>query len=159
MVKKTITYADYDGNELTEDFYFNLNKAETIKWLTTSGGYTLDKMLERLYTERNGSEIIKIFEDLILNAYGKKSLDGKRFIKSEEMRKEFKETEAYSSLFMEIISDGKAAADFITSILPQDLIEQIQAEMAKNPEGVPEEMKDVISMPTSRVEVISSNGQ
>ena len=101
MLKKTITYTDYEGVERTEDFYFNLNKAEVIKWLTTSGGYTIDKLLQRLVKEDNAKQVMVIFEDLIKMSYGEKSLDGKRFVKNDELWEAFSQTEAYSELFIE----------------------------------------------------------
>lgn len=134
MLKKTFCFVDYDGNNRTEDHYFNLNKAEVIKWLTTDGDYTLDKKLEKLFKEGNGKEIIKTFEELILLSYGKKSLDGRRFEKSEELKKEFVETEAYSILFTELVTDAKKAADFVNSIIPKDMADEVDKIMKDNPE-------------------------
>ena len=89
MLKKTFTFEDYDGNTRTEDHYFHLNQAELIKWLTTTGDYTLDKVLDRLSTERNAKKIMEIFEGLIRASYGRKSLDGRKFEKSEEIWNDF----------------------------------------------------------------------
>lgn len=142
MFKKTITYTDYDGNRRTEDFYFNLSKEEVVSWLTTTGGYTLDKVMEKLVKTSNDKEVIEIFKDLIYRAYGEKSLDGRRFIKSEEVKNNFMETEAFSDLFMELISDGKKAAEFFKAIIPQDLAEDIRKIISENPEGISDELKD-----------------
>lgn len=117
MLKKTITYTDYDGNERTEDFLFNLTKAETLEMeLSTSGGMT--QMINRIIAAKDSPSIIKVFKELILKAYGEKSPDGKRFIKSEEISTAFSQTEAYSKLFMELATDPKAAADFVNSLVP-----------------------------------------
>ena len=117
MLKKTITYVDYDGNERTEDFYFNLSKAEIAEMeLSTAGG--LDKMINRIIAEQDGKRIIELFKNLVLKAYGKKSDDGKRFIKSKELAEEFSQTEAYSDLFMELATDAEAAAAFVNGIVP-----------------------------------------
>lgn len=117
MLKKTITYEDYNGNERTEDFYFNLSKAEVMEMeMSTSGGLT--EMIHRIVAEQDAPAIIKIFKDLVLKAYGQKSLDGKRFIKNDELREEFSQTEAYSQLFMELATDAKAAAEFVNGIIP-----------------------------------------
>lgn len=145
MLKRTITYEDLDGNKRTEDLYFNLNRAEVIKWLTTSGDYTLDKMILKLSTERNGKEIMKIFDDLILSSYGEKSLDGRRFIKSPELSEEFKQTEAYSVLFCELVTDAKKAADFMNGIIPKDMAAEVSKAMKENPDAIPAELKDYIS--------------
>lgn len=132
MLKKTITYEDFDGNKRTEDFYFNLTKAEIIKWLTTDGDYTLDKKLEKLSSENNNKELVKVFEELIAMSHGRKSLDGRRFEKSEEINKELFETEAYSQLFMEVVGDAKKAADFVNAIIPKDLAEEVAKIMAED---------------------------
>lgn len=142
MLKKTINFEDYDGNPRSEDFYFNLNKSEVIKWLTTSGDYTLDKVLERLSTERNGKKIMEIFENLIKLSYGKKSIDGRKFEKSEEIWNDFYQTEAYSNLFTELVTDAKKAADFVNKIIPKDLAVEVEKIIREHPEGIPDTLKD-----------------
>lgn len=120
MLKKTVTYTDYNGVERTEDFYFNLNKAEIAEMeLSTAGGFA--EMIQKVVAAQDAPSIIKIFKDLVLKAYGEKSADGKRFIKSEEITTAFTQTEAYSSIFMELATDSKAAAAFVNGIVPNDL--------------------------------------
>lgn len=123
MLKKTITYEDYDGNTRTEDFYFNLSKAELIEIEASTPGGVAAK-LEKISMDKNGSEIIKTFKDIILKSYGVKSEDGKRFIKSDEISKSFEETEAYSELFYELAVDADKAAAFINGIMPKKLIDE-----------------------------------
>lgn len=149
MLKKSIEFEDYDGNMRKEDHYFNLNKAEVIKWLTTSGDYTLDKVLERLSSERNGKRIMEIFENLIRLSYGRKSLDGRKFEKSEEIWNDFYQTEAYSVLFTELVTDAKKAADFVNKIIPKDLAIEAEKIIKDHPEGIPDTLKDYIPIPTS----------
>lgn len=117
MLKKTITYPDYNGLERTEDFYFNLTKAEIMEMeLSTTGG--LSEMIARIVAAQDAPAIIKVFKELILKAYGQKSADGKRFIKSAALSEEFEQTEAYSILFMELATDADAAAKFVNAIVP-----------------------------------------
>lgn len=126
MIKKTITYVDYNGTERTEDFYFNLSKAELMEMeMGTKGGLTEE--LQRIINAQDTPEIIKVFKGLLLKSYGQKSPDGKRFIKSAELSEEFEQTEAYSQLFMELATDDKKASDFVNGIIPSD----ISAEVAK----------------------------
>lgn len=116
MLKKTITYEDYNGVERKEDFYFNLTEAEVMEMeLSTKGGLT--EMINRIVAAQDAPAIVKIFKDLILKAYGVKSPDGKRFIKSQELRDEFESTRAYSILFMELSTDEKAASDFVNGLV------------------------------------------
>ena len=117
MLKKTITYNDYNGTERTEDFYFNLTKAEIMEMeMSTTGG--LAEMITKIVATKDAPAIIKIFKELILKAYGEKSPDGKRFIKSEEISTAFSQTEAYSQLFMELATDADAASTFVNGIVP-----------------------------------------
>lgn len=117
MLKKTITYVDYNGSERTEDFYFNLTKAEIMEMeLSTTGG--LSEMISRIVAAQDAPAIIKVFKDLVLKAYGQKSADGKRFVKSAALSEEFAQTEAYSILFMELATDADAAAKFVNEIVP-----------------------------------------
>ena len=119
MLKKTITYIDYNGVERTEDFFFNLTKAELIEIeMGTTGG--LVEMVNRIVAAQDAPAIIKVFKDLVLKAYGQKSPDGRAFIKTDELRKEFESTEAYSELFVELSTNAEAAADFVNGIMPSD---------------------------------------
>ncbi len=117
MYAKTMTYTDYDGEERTEVFYFNLTKAEIAEMeLSSTGG--LEKTIKDIIAAKDNAKLIQLFKGLVLKAYGVKSQDGRRFIKNDELREEFSQTEAYSDLFMELVSDAGAAADFINKITP-----------------------------------------
>lgn len=117
MLKKTVTYTDYNGVERTEDFYFNLSKAEAAEMeLSVDGG--LSRMLENIVKAKDNKQIINIFKEIILKSYGEKSQDGKRFIKSKEISEAFSQTEAYSEIFMELALNEKAATEFINGVLP-----------------------------------------
>ena len=130
MLKKTITYTDYNGVQRTEDFYFNLSKAEIMEMeLGTTGG--LAEMIQKVVAANDGPTIIKIFKDLVLKAYGEKTADGKRFVKSEEISNAFSQTEAYSILFMELATDADSAAKFVNGIIPADMKDAVAKEMAK----------------------------
>jgi len=133
MLKKTITYTDYDGNERKEDFYFNLNKAEIMEMeMSTSGG--MAEMLQKIVDSQDAPAIIKAFKELVLKSYGQKSPDGKRFIKNATLREEFEQTEAYSQIFMELATNAEEAAKFVNSIIPND----VAKELPKNlPSGIP----------------------
>lgn len=120
MLKKTITYTDYNGVERKEDKYFNLSKAELMEMeMSTAGGFA--EMIQKIVDAQDTPSIVKIFKELILKAYGEKSPDGKRFIKSEELSTEFAQTEAYSVLFMELATDAEAASAFVNGIVPADV--------------------------------------
>lgn len=117
MLKKTITYTDYNGNSRTEDFYFNLNDAELAEMVVSVDG-GLTAMIQRIVAAQDGKQIIATFKDIVLRAYGEKSPDGRRFIKSQELRDAFSQTEAYVKLFMELSTDHDAASAFINGIIP-----------------------------------------
>lgn len=123
MIKKTITYTDYDGNERTEDFYFNLSKPELIEMqMSEAGG--LEKKIEKISKEQDLKKIIELMKDIIKKSYGIKSDDGKRFIKNDEILDEFMQSEAYSELFMGLATDANEASEFINGILPKGLVEE-----------------------------------
>lgn len=118
MLAKKITYIDYDGVERTETFYFNLSKAELIEMqLSVDGG--MEKELQRMIDSKDVTQLAASFKNVILKSYGEKSPDGKRFIKSKEISEAFSQTEAYSDLFTELMSDADKAADFINAIIPK----------------------------------------
>lgn len=130
MLKKTIKYTDYNGRERSEDFYFNLSKAEIAEMeLTTQGG--LQNMLSRFIKAEDQPSLFKVFKEFILKTYGERDVDGKRFIKNNgELAKAFVETEAYSELFIELISSPNAMSDFVLAVIPADMA----AKMPKDPE-------------------------
>lgn len=124
MLKKTITYPDLDGNNVTEDFYFNLSMAEVAEMeLSQKGGFV--EHLESIIEAEDGAEIIKTFKMIITQAVGRRSEDGKRFVKSQQITDEFMQTEAYSQLFMDLVTDGAAAAAFVEGIVPKNLESEI----------------------------------
>ena len=120
MLKKSIKYVDFNGNEREEEFLFNLTPAEVMEMeLSTAGG--LAESIQKVIAAQDAPSIIKIFKDLILKAYGEKSADGKMFIKSEEISRNFSYTNAYSQLFMELATNDEAAAAFVNGIVPADM--------------------------------------
>ena len=128
MIKKTITYPDFNGGERTEDFYFHLTKAEITKMeMSVNGG--MAERIQRIVSAQDQPAIIEVFEDLIKKSYGVKTPDGRGFVKRKEDLEAFMATEAYSQLFMELATDSDAASKFVNGIIPADLSKQI----AENP--------------------------
>lgn len=159
MITKKIKYTDYNGVQREENFLFNLSKAELMEMeMGTSGGLT--EMIQKIIETQDQPSIIKIFKELVLKAYGEKSADGKRFVKTDvngnPLSTAFSETEAYSILFMELATDAKAAAAFVNGIIPSDLEQKdfnvevngtmpqlsVLAENANKSNNVIEEKKD-----------------
>lgn len=133
MLKKTIKYTDYNGVEREEDFYFNISKAEIGDMeFSTPGG--LSEHIKRIIQTQDTKQVYKMFKEIVLNSYGEKSADGRRFIKRDadgnRLAVAFSETDAYSELFMELISDEENMANFINGVVPKDLRET--AEQKKN---------------------------
>ncbi len=135
MLKKTITYTDYNDNERAEDFYFNMTKPELFKFISeyypsiltdkniTEADY--EKIITKMASDMTPKDLISLFEKLILDAYGIKSDDGKKFIKNEEIRNEFLDSPAYSELFMELLSKPEEQQTFFLGIMPRDIQRQI----------------------------------
>lgn len=116
MYKKTITYTDYNGNERTEDFYFNISRGEAQKLqMSKNGGLT--EYLNRLIQTQDNEEIVKFFEYFIKLSYGVKSLDGRRFIKNDDVYNDFAQSEAYSVFFSELAESTDACAEFVNGAL------------------------------------------
>ena len=118
MLKKTFTYTDYNGVERTETHYFNLSKAELVDMEATTPG-SLSEKLKRIVDGADGPEIMKFFKELIFKSYGIKSDDGRRFMKSAEISEAFSQTEAQVQLYMELVTNPEAAADFANGIIPK----------------------------------------
>lgn len=118
MINMPITYVDYNGEERTEQFLFNLTKAELMEMeMSTPGG--MEQMIKGIIETKDTPKIMETFKKLILMAYGVKSPDGRRFIKNAALREEFSQTEAYSELFMKLATDADEAAKFVNGIVPK----------------------------------------
>ena len=118
MLKKTITYTDYNDVERTEDFYFNITKAEAMEMeFSVEGGLTA--MIDKITAAKDFTSLVSLFKEFILMAYGEKSEDGRRFIKSDELSEAFSQTEAYSELYMELATNAEAASEFVKGVLPK----------------------------------------
>jgi len=131
MLKKSITYVDYNGEKQTDDCYFNLSKAELLEMeMSEKGGF--ENYIRKLMEEKDNKQIYKLFKDLILMSYGQKSADGRTFIKKKMvdgqmiyLKDEFEQTEAFTELMMELLSGGdEAMAKFINSLIPKEIAEQ-----------------------------------
>ena len=134
MLKKTIKYTDYNGEEHEEDFYFNMNKFELTEMeLSEKGG--LAEHLSEIAKEEDGKSMIKFIKDFILKAYGVRSEDGRRFIKNEELSREFEQTEAFSELFMELATNEDAVTEFIKGIIPSSLGEELEKQLEASKSG------------------------
>lgn len=129
MRKETITYIDYDGEERTGEYYFNLSKAELIDLeMSWDGG--LQKVLRKITQEKDTKRIIEMFKMIISKSYGEKSLDGKKFRKTDDdgrslFKMNFEPTEAYSELFTKLATDEQAASDFVNEIMPKNFAEDV----------------------------------
>lgn len=117
MLKRIFTYTDFLGNERTEEAFFNLTESEITEMsLAPQGGF--DAMIKRIIEAHDGKQIMETFRAIILKAYGKKSEDGRRFIKSKEISEEFSQTPMFNKLYMEIVFDAEKAAEFVSKIMP-----------------------------------------
>lgn len=136
MVKKTITYNDFNDNQRTEDYYFHLSRAELMELEASVDGGWLESM-KRIISAQNTPAIMREFKKIILSSYGEKSPDGKRFIKSSELSKAFSETEAYSDMFVELFQHPDLAAKFFTGILPAEFQEKFTAAISGEATALP----------------------
>lgn len=131
MIKKTVKYKDYNGNEREDVCLFNLDEAELMEMeLSTTGG--LSTTIEKIVQEQDTAKIIEMFKDIVLKSYGKISDDGRRFIKNDELRDEFRQSKAYSTLFMELATDAEAATKFIEGVIDIDQNDPRLALVKKN---------------------------
>lgn len=130
MLKKTVTYTDYFDVERTEDYMFNLTKAELAKMnMSQYGG--LEKRLRAIIDANDMPTVMENFRQILRQSYGVISDDGRRFMKSEEISDAFEQSPAYDQIFMELISSADAAAAFARGIMPKDLVEAVDKERAK----------------------------
>lgn len=120
MIVYTETYTDYDGNQRTEDFRFHFNQAELMDMeMSTEGGFSA--RVNRIINANSQTELFQIMKTFVLDAFGVKSEDGRRFMKDEEIRRSFQECPAYSKIFMRLATNSDEAAKFINGVTPEDM--------------------------------------
>ena len=120
MLKKTVTYTDYNGIERTEAFYFHYTEAETLDMeMSTEGGFA--ERIQKIIDAKDQVSLMKLIKKFVIDAYGIKSEDGKRFIKNDKVKTEFLESPAYSKIWMELVMDDEVAADFVNNVIPSDM--------------------------------------
>lgn len=169
MLKKTITYEDFNGETVSEDFFFHLSKAELVE-LEMSHKEGLSEALKRIVAAEDNKSIVAEFKNIILTAYGKRSDDGKRFIKNQELRDEFQSTEAYSTLFMELVTETDKAIEFINGIIPAGMAEEgaditktdkpaIAAVPKETPEPTIVTRKEIVEMPPEELATLGERIQ
>lgn len=155
MLKKLINYTDFNGNERSENFYFSLSEAELMDMeLETVGGF--QQMLQLIIDKQDIPKIVKAFKKIIRESYGEKSADGRRFIKSPELSDAFTQTNAYNNLYMELITDAKAAADFLNAIVPEQIAQRaaaVREEKEKEEQAAKAEVEQNIHLLESSKEV------
>lgn len=135
MLKRDITYTNFDGNEVTDTYYFNLSRTELIE-LEVSYDGGLAAAIQRIIDSKDLRALIKEFQRIILASYGVKSEDGKRFVKNDQIREEFTQTAAYDALFMELATNEDSASEFIRGIVPADLAD-VKVEDVPLPPNIP----------------------
>lgn len=119
MLKKIITYTDFDGNKQSKECYFHYTKTDLTRMnLAAEGG--LLGMAEKISSEKDGKKLCQLFEDIILGAYGERTADGQSFVKTDEVRQAFRYSLAYDALFEELSTDAKKFAEFFNGIIPSD---------------------------------------
>lgn len=142
MLKKDITFTDFNGNPVTKPYYFNLTKTELIKMEISGSGGSMGEYVKRIIEAQSNDELVEVFEKIILSAVGKRSDDGERFDKSEIIRDNFKCSAAYDALFIEFITDSGAAADFVNGLIPSGIDELRNKILAANPVQIPVDPRD-----------------
>lgn len=130
MIKKTVTYKDLNGKERTETFYFHYFESEIMDMeMSEEGG--LAERIQRIIDAKDQASLLKVIKKFVVDAYGIKSDDGRRFIKSQEVKDAFVECPAYSKIYMELLTNDELAAEFVNKVVPEDMAEQLAALVAK----------------------------
>jgi len=126
LFKKTVTYKDYNGDEQTDTYWFHLSEDEVtvIEYeAVTDRTLGLADMIEKIVKDMKGKEMIGIITNLVEKAYGIRSTDGKRFIKTPELYEEFKSTAGYSKFFFELVTNADTLVEWFNGLLPENLAE------------------------------------
>ena len=125
MIKKTVTYTDYNEVERTETFYFHYTEAEILDMEMSEEGSFADR-IQRIIDAKDKTALMKLIKKFVIDAYGVKSEDGKRFMKSDELKTAFLECPAYSDIFMDMVTNDEAAAEFVNGVIPSTMKDRVE---------------------------------
>lgn len=133
MLKKTITYENYNGDTVTDDFYFNLTKVECMELEYSFGANnTLSNTITTLVESKDIGALIAAIKKILLMSYGVKTPDGNRFIKNDSVREEFEQSPAFEKIYWDLVTNQDEAASFISGIVPQN----VRDSLGENPKQV-----------------------
>ena len=124
MIKKTVTYTDYNGEQRTETFYFHYTEAEILDMEMSEEGSFADR-IQRIIDAKDKTALMKLIKKFVIDAYGVKSEDGKRFMKNDELKTAFLECPAYSDIFMEMVTNDEIAAEFVNGVIPSTMKDRV----------------------------------
>lgn len=124
MYKKTLTFVNYDGKEMTQDLYFHLNQTDLIKITAKyAKGFkdpkdvNLNKVSQDILSQGDWPKVVSLLEDVILGSYGERSYDGDLFIKSKEVRDKFEYSVAYAEMFELLLTDNNEMQAFMSKVV------------------------------------------
>lgn len=123
MIRKTLTYKDYEGVEHTKDFYFSLNQTEfALMNNKMPGGF--EAYLKRIQEDHNEEKLLEMLVWFIEEGYGIRMGDDD-FIKEDEvgrkLGKRFRCTEACDNLITELLEKENNIGTFLIGMLPESL--------------------------------------
>jgi hypothetical protein len=153
LLKRAITYESFDGETVTEDFYFHISKADLTKLeLSKFSDGGLEASLRKMMNARDGASIMEELDKIIMLSVGVKSEDGRRFVKTEAIREDFKSSPAYEVIFMELVTNAEKAAEFIAACIPGNIDVSELQEKSKNvfTEPEPEDVGDGRPQPEAK---------
>lgn len=128
MLEKKISYEDFNGNKVTETFYFHMSKDDVAEFKYRKDGSDIVDVISRIMSTENVRGVLDILKELARAGVGRKGeIQGRSvFIKDQEAKDLLFYTDAYSELMMELIENPTAASDFIAGMLPKDMAKNMR---------------------------------
>lgn len=130
MIKETIKYTNFDEEEVEGDFYFNITKTELLD-IEVEHQEGLEDWIMKVIRAKDHKTMWEEFKRIVLLAYGEKSPDGERFVKTPEISEAFSHHAAFDAFMMKLVTDDDYAARFIKGVIPKDLATKMDEETAK----------------------------
>lgn len=129
-VKRTITFNDIDGHEVTEEWYFDLGVTDVMDMdIVHEHPDDVAEYVMSIMKNRKTKELLQLWRELLMRAVGKRV--GNRLVKGDDIMVEFRHGGAFEKLFAELIEDPKAGADFFNAIFPANIQAKIEEETSK----------------------------
>lgn len=129
MFKQTITYVNFNDEEVSKDFYFHMSKPEFV--MLGVGAEAMDERIKRMVATNDAKAVLDELDSILKLAVGRKSEDGESFVKDQKAWNDFRFSPAYDEFVMHLMIEPNRMVEFINQLIPEKMQKELRDHFAK----------------------------